>query len=435
MEEVKMSNSEAIEKIKKLSDQERKVFELFCEDLLYIDIGDKLGIEESTVKKYMSNIRLKFEIDKMRKRKRDSVLRNKFCMALQTLKNQDQKKDIEERSQIGTEPTDTDDDANIDGEIVEPDFPDEKTQDQEKDKSDDNVIESIEKKNDGIPPFDKPKEPNDEKKDGYQMKKTNEPKRDRFRSLKTIWRVISIAAIIFSGYVIYDRFFGPNLFLTTPSVVEPEIEQEEIAVVDTQSQPTEEIQPTTIPTNTVVVPTDSPTPAQTLPSQPTILFEDDFESGLSDTWEVISGNPIVVNGVLSADQVSWLQVGDINWRNYSVEFNSNTPNDYFVSDFYSVGVRSIDIDNMYVFWWADFKGGASILENGIWKDVPQTDIRLYIKEMTNFRITVIDDLVTIYIDGEKQISFFSDTINQGKITLKLPEEAIIDDFKVLEILE
>ena len=234
-----MSNSEAIEKIKKLSDQEREVFDLFCEDLIYRDIAKKLFIKETTVKKYMSNIRFKFGIDKMNPRKRDSVLRTEFCMALKTLKNQDQKKDIEEGSQIENKPTDTDDDAIIDAEIVENDVPDEKIQDKEKEteKPKEDVIERDEKRDDEKPSYEKHKKPLDEKKDGYQMKKTDQTKNDRFRSLKTIWRVISIIAIIFSCYIIYDRFFVTPPTQPIPFVAEPGVEQEEIAVAENEALP------------------------------------------------------------------------------------------------------------------------------------------------------------------------------------------------------
>ena len=54
-----------------------------------------------------------------------------------------------------------------------------------------------------------------------------------------------------------------------------------------------------------------------------VIFEDDFEDGLSDNWEIVSGNPIVVNGMLTADQDTWLLVGDQSWKNVSVEFNTN----------------------------------------------------------------------------------------------------------------
>ncbi len=342
-----MPNSEAIEKIKKLTDQERKVFKLFCADLIYRDIGKKLFIKETTVKKHMSNIRLKFGIDKMRKRKRDSVLRNKFCMALQSLENQDQKKDIEEGSQTGTESKDSNDKQTTDAEIIEDDGPDEKTQDKEKEKPKEDVFEEVKKKDDEKPLYQKKKKPLSEKKDEKQMKKTDRTQNDRFRSLKTIWRLISIAAIIFSGYMIYDHFFGPTSVQPASSPEEPGVQQEQIAITDTEVIPTEEIQPTAIPTE--IIPTESPTYTPPAPPKPAILFEDDFDDGLSNAWEMVSGNPVVVNGTLSADQDTWLLVGDPTWTNYSVEFQGESVKSHFYYGADIVALRVFDMDNMYAY--------------------------------------------------------------------------------------
>ena len=275
-----MSNSEAIEKIQKLTDQERKVFKLFCEDLIYRDIGDKLDIEETTVKKHMSNIRIKFGIDLMNRRKRDSVLRNKFCMALQALENQDQKKDIEEGSQNGTESKDSNDKQTTDAEIIEDNVPEEKPQDKETEKPKENGFEEVEKKDDEEPLNQKKKKPLNEKKDGNKMKNNGQTKNDRFRSLKTIWRLISIAAIIFSGYMIYDHFFGTPPTQPAPSVEDVAVQQEQIAIADTEVIPTEEIQPAVIPTEIIL--TESPTYTPPAPPKPAILFEDDFDDGLSN---------------------------------------------------------------------------------------------------------------------------------------------------------
>ena len=423
-----MSNSEAIEKIKKLSDQERKVFELFCEDLFYIDIGKKLYIKETTVKKHMSNIRLKFGIDKMNKRKRDSVLRNEFCMALKTLKNQDQKKDIEEGSEIGTKPTDTDD-AITDSDIIENDAPDEKVQDKEKEseKPIADVFEKIEKKTDELPSIKKQKKPVDEKKDGNQMKKTDQPKNDRFRSLKTIWRVISIVAIIFSGYMIYDRFFGTPPTQSASTAEEPGIDREEIVVVDTQSTPAEEIQP-------AANPTESSVPESITPPKPAVLFEDNFDAGLSEVWELVSGNPIVVNGTLSADRDTWLLVGDPTWTNYSVEFQGESGKDHFYDGADIVALRVFDMDNMYAYKWVFVERELYVVENGEWNIVPQTYF-LKQRKVSNFRFEVKGDSIKVYIDGIIESSFFDDKFTQGRIGLFVSKDTVIDDFKVREILE
>jgi len=429
-----MSNSEAIEKIQKLTDQEREVFKLFCKDLIYRDIGDELDIEETTVKKHMSNIRIKFGIDMMNRRKRDSVLRNKFCMALQALENQDQKKDIEEGSQIETKPKDSNDKQTTDAKIIEDDVPDEKKQDKEKEKPKADGFEKTEKKADESPPLEKQKKPLDEKKDGNKMKINDQTKNDRFRSLKTIWRLISIVAIIFSGYMIYDRFFGTPPAQSASTAEEPGIEQEEIVVVDTQSTPAEEIQPAVNPTEIVVLPTESPVPESITPPKPAVLFEDDFGSGLSDAWEIVYGNPIVINGTLSADQDTWLLVGDPTWTNYSVEFLGETEKHFFWADADIVGLRVADLDNMYAYKWTTVETEWHIVENGEWNVVPKSYVNDQ-RSVKHFRFEVNGDSIKLLIDGVNESSFFDDKFTQGRIGLFISKDTVIDDFKVREILE
>ena len=396
-----MSNSEAIEKIQKLTDQERKVFKLFCEDLIYRDIGDKLDIEETTVKKHMSNIRIKFGIDLMNRRKRDSVLRNKFCMALQALENQDQKKDIEEGSQNGTESKDSNDKQTTDAEIIEDNVPEEKPQDKETEKPKENGFEEVEKKDDEEPLNQKKKKPLNEKKDGNKMKNNGQTKNDRFRSLKTIWRLISIAAIIFSGYMIYDHFFGTPPTQPAPSVEEPGVEKEEVTITEPEEIPGDD------PAETVIDPVESPLPESTTPPIPAVLFEDDFDSGLSDAWEIVSGNPIVVNGTLSTDQDTWLLVGDPTWTNYSVEFQGESGKDHFYDGVNIVALRVFDMDNMYAYKWVFVEREWNVVENGEWNNVPQTYF-LEQRKINNFRFEVKGDSIKVYIDGIIESSFFDD---------------------------
>jgi len=436
-----MPNFDAIEKIKKLTDQEREVFKLFCKDLIYRDIGKKLYIKESTVKKHMSNIRMKLEVDKMNRRKRDSVLRNKFCMALQTFENHEQEKDIKGGLQSGTKSKGSNDKKTTEVKIIENNAHDEQNKEKEKPKKD--VFEEVEKKDDEKP-LDQEKKPPDEQKEGSQMKKTSNTKNNRFRSLKTIWRLISIAAIILSGYMIYDHFFGTNAAQPASSPEESGVEQSDKVVVDTtQEEPADLIQATAIPTkieviptNTEVIPTETFTPEPTSPPKPAILFEDDFENGLSDAWEVVSGNPMVVNGMLTTDRDTWLLVGDPSWKNYSVEFVTDSPFGWHKQEMNAVGVRAQGIENMYAYGWGSYIGAGYIEENGEFTEVPNTKMDFeYDYDIKTQRITVQDGVVTVYRFGSKIISFVDERFTSGRVAIKITNESTIDDFKIKEILE
>ena len=273
-----MVSDEIREKIKSLSPREKEVFESFCEGLKYKDISKKLYMSESAVKTHMTAVRLKFGVDQLSSRKITIELNNTYYSALKEIQNESDKiktteKELknepepkpESRQKDSVEKTDTE----IDMEIIK-----------ETEKSKEDVVEKDEKRDDKKPPLQEPQKPINEKKDGNQMKKTGQTKNDRFRSLKMIWRMISIAAIIFSGYMIYDHFFGPNPNQPAPSPEDVAVQQEQIAIADTEVIPTEEIQPAVIPTEIIL--TESPTYTPPAPPKPAILFEDDFDDGLSN---------------------------------------------------------------------------------------------------------------------------------------------------------
>ena len=426
-----MTSDEVRRKIDSLSPTEREVLDLVCEGIKYKDIGDKIGMSESSVKNHMKAVRLKFGINYLSRREGFIELNNTYCSALKEIRDQSNKNTkVEKESKEEPKPKpQVKEKVPVEKQEIEKD----KEIIKEKEKPNEREFEKIEKKDDVIPPFEKPKEPIDEKKDGYQMKKTDQPKRDRFRSLKTIWRVISIAAIIFSGYIIYDRFFGTSPIQPAPSPVEPETSQEEIVIVDTQSQPGEEIQPTAIPNETVVVSTESPSPEPVTQQKQDLPFEDTFDEGLSDAWEVVSGNPIIVNGMLSTDQDTWLMVGDPTWEDYSIEFKS----DFYGYGTYSfgfnaIGVRASDIDNMYAYKWVEHESVSAIVQNGEWMEIPQSEF-MPGNEQLNFRITIKDNKFSVFVNDELKTSFFDEKYKKGQVALKLHPETTIDDFKVREI--
>ena len=429
-----MVNDEIRKKIASLSPREKEVFESFCEGLKYKDISKKLYMSESAVKTHMTAVRLKFGVDQLSSRKITIELNNTYYSALKEIQNESDKiktteKELknepepkpESRQKDSVEKTDTE----IDMEIIK-----------ETEKSKEDVVEKDEKRDDKKPPLQEPQKPINEKKDGNQMKKTGQTKNDRFRSLKTIWRLISIAAIIFSGYMIYDHFFGSTPTQPAPSPEEPAVEQEQIAITDPEVIPTEVILPTVIPTSDEIIPTESPTYTPPAPPKPAFLFEDNFDTGLSEAWEIVSGNPIVVNGMLSADQVSWLMVGDPTWKNYSIEFNTDHPVPLLGSgtDFNAIGMRAQDIDNMYAFVWGQYQGESYIIEDGNWAEVPQSDYDVDDDE-TNLMLSVVNGQMTVYENGIKATSFFDTRFENGRIAVRIFSNAVIDDFKVKEILE
>ncbi len=369
-----MTSDEVRRKIESLSPTEREIFELVCfEDLTYKEISTKLHMSESTVKTHMATVRVKFGIDQLSRRKTDIEI-NTFCNALKEIRDQSDKiKTAEKESKVEVKPEPKPQDKEK-LPVEKPEKEKDKEVVKEEEKPKEAVFEKIEKKDDIKSPFEKPKESIVEKKDGKQMDKTNQPEKDRFRTLKTIWRVISIAAIIFSGYMIYDHFFGTPPTQPAPSVEEPGTAQEEIISAEAEAVPADEIQPAADPTEKAVVPTESPSPEPVTQPKQDLPFEDTFDEGLSDAWEVVSGNPIIVNGMLSTDQDTWLMVGDPTWEDYSIEFKSDFPGyGTYSFGFNAIGVRASDIDNMYAYKWVEHESVNAIVKNGEWMEIPQSE--------------------------------------------------------------
>ena len=389
-----MGENDAIAKLRTLSKSEFNVLKLYCQSYRYRDIAKELYMQTSSVKNYMGRIYVKLGLDQLPNRARTFAMARVYCPAIKEFEKRKGKDKslVLVGKEVEPEP--------IKGElmkIVEED-----------DGGAEEIVEGeiIKIDTTPIPPPDYPS----------QRRKPN--------PLLIGFLVIAFLSILFTGYSLYDRFFKQPAAVPEQSTV-AEQPTEEVAIADL---------PQVIPTETKLVSTETFTPEPTAPPQPAILFEDDFETGLSNDWEVVLGKPIIVNGTLSTDQDTWLLVGDSSWQNYSVEFITDSPYGFFWNGFNVIGVRAEGIDNMYAYKWTESETGAFIIKNGDWAEVPQTDIWLYRDATMNFRMTVVDDLVTLYIDGGKILSFVDDSYPSGKVALKLFAEATIDNFKIKEIL-
>ena len=168
-----MVSDEIRKKIESLSPREREVFELVCEELTYKEISKKLHMSESAVKTHMLTVRSKFGIDQLSRRKTAIELNNTYCSALKEIRDQsDKKKATEKESKVEPKPKPQEKEK---APVKEPEIEKDKEEDKEKEKPKEDVFKKVVKKDDEKAPFEKPEESIDEKKDGYQMKKTDQP--------------------------------------------------------------------------------------------------------------------------------------------------------------------------------------------------------------------------------------------------------------------
>ena len=396
-----MNESDEFEKIKRLTPREIEVLRLVCEHFTYREISKKLWISVSTIKTHMGNIYIKLGLDQLPRRARIFALGDVYCKALRDI-------DFIQDKDLGRE--------NEGKEIIPSPISNDLMKKVEED--DGGPIMVLEGK--GLEPYPLPNE-----------EPPYKPVRRKPNPVMMGFMVIAIISILFTGYSIFNRFFGtpPAQSESTPEKL-AQSDDMEINPTDVQPEPVAVAQSN--PTDTV-----QPTPKATVRPKPATLFEDNFEQGLSDEWEVISGNPIVINGMLSADQDTWLVVGDPNWTNYSVEYNAESFYDWFTDEYNITSIRMFDIDNFYAYRWLRDQGSWFVVQGGKWNEVPNSLIKYQsnVSGLHNHRITVNNGIVTFYRDGIQQFSFISDKYPSGRIGLMVSQRTTVDDFKIKEILE
>jgi len=434
-----MADSDALEKLKKLTAREKEILKLFCEGYLYKDIGKKLFCSNSTVKSHMCNIYMKLGLDLLPHRARTIILSEVYCKTLKDSEyfpSEDEegveartegtvKVDAEETGEVGAE-------ENIESDAEENvEENDEEKAEESEEASPEPISRALLKvveEDDGGPRKDYEGEiikivPIDPPDYGKQFRRKPNP-------LMIGFMIIALISILFTGYSLYNRFFGPIPVPSRPS--QEQLQQQEPQVAssaDNKPEPTAGIQ-------SISPATEIPVSSTTIAPKPAVLFEDNFDQGLSEDWEVISGNPMIVDGMLTSDQDVWLMVGNLAWKNYSVEFTAETDINAANLGFNIIGVREVDIDNMYAYKLSTYDTLWSIVKNGKWNAIPDsTDHSDKNLNLNDFRITVNKSSITFYINGIQNFSFVDSNYPQGRVVLKVSQGSTFDDFKVTEILD
>ena len=155
-----------------------------------------------------------------------------------------------------------------------------------------------------------------------------------------------------------------------------------------------------------------------------ILWADDFEDGISDSWSIVFGDWRTSNGYLVPvdDTMNSLIVGgDSEWTDYTVSVDINQFSRLYFAG--GVLVRMQDSQNFMRATAYD-----SVLSNGtVWKivvdgeqiDVAGTDVsRPMGRPPYNLTIRVKGPKYELYVDGELQSSFTDTTFTRGYIGLQ-----------------
>lgn len=212
---------------------------------------------------------------------------------------------------------------------------------------------------------------------------------------------------------------------------------------NTPLPPTPTFTPTQTPTNTPtptitftpsMTPTHTYTPTPSITPTPTpnlILFEDNFDFGVSSEWRIQTGNPISVNGQLSATTETWLLVGDPSWTDYEIQFDL----EYEIMGSVSkgiVGVRAQDTYTMNAFFWRTIYSVWETWRTGEVYRIDQSKTGGIGYPPRHFIITVRGDLF-IADTGNVVTSFINSDLPTGFVAIRLNEHMLFDNFVIKRI--
>ena len=153
--------------------------------------------------------------------------------------------------------------------------------------------------------------------------------------------------------------------------------------------------------------------------QEEILFQDDFNDGNADGWEVDSGTWTVTDGTYTQSAASggaMTFAGDAAWSNYEVEVKV-TPTETSKSIAVMVSGRADGTQNRYI---GAYNGGKLMIDrriNGGSAILAQKEYTMELGQTYTLKMTFSGDNIALYVNGVKELETVDDTHTSGKIGL------------------
>jgi DNA-binding CsgD family transcriptional regulator len=404
-----ISQEEALKKLSTLSQRERQVLELRCQGLDYKTIGATLFVSVPSVKQYMSRIYVKLCLDLLSSSERTKVIYEIYCplrrKAAELKKESDKDIQAPESGSQENEQPETPIPDNVGSMIDEDEYP----------------IVVYEKPGPII--IDHEPLPIKPKRFGYLI--------------LLIGVVLGICFSLVIAYVVLrDTDIIPPLFpQPTQPIPTPLPQPTDLPIL----APTMEI-PTQTPIviQEVIIVTATPPPVTEVPTltpvpQPITFFSDNFDQGLSGSWSILSGNPVVVNGQLTTDEDTWIRIGDDSWTDYTIQMETVGGGCWFSNSWNTIAVRVQDMDNFIGYKWANCEDEWDIVKNGNWSKVPNSHGEHATYGKIRITLTAEGGQFSVDINGERVSSFFNSDFMQGGIALRVGAKTQIDNFKISAI--
>jgi DNA-binding CsgD family transcriptional regulator len=202
-------------------------------------------------------------------------------------------------------------------------------------------------------------------------------------------------------------------------------------------------EPSLTPTATITstpppTPTATSIPTQTKTPTPTeaLLFEDNFDMGMADGWNIQYGEVVLSQGNLSALEFLWLSVGE-GWTNYQLDMDiyiggphagpDNPPH---------IVPRLTDWQNYIGYKMCRTYGYSYWVEavNGAISKIPNTEnygVSAY--KWYHLTLYVEGDFYAINIDGVRVSSFITNKYPSGSLGLYLDVNEMIDNVRIVAL--
>jgi hypothetical protein len=200
-------------------------------------------------------------------------------------------------------------------------------------------------------------------------------------------------------------------------------------IADTPASPPTQSN-TSIPSE-AAVPTATVSPTETLtlpvvvPTEPKVFplpFADNFDNGLSREWQILSGSPIISNGILEAagDDLT-IQTGYIDTENYSVslDFYCNFSLDVVLAETVKMSFR-----------WGIWR--LQMFDSNRWQTIEEVDGPSTCKMNTlqKVQINISGSMYEFIFAGEKVYEGIFGNPSRGSVTLTLDEYQHIDNVAI-----
>ena len=178
--------------------------------------------------------------------------------------------------------------------------------------------------------------------------------------------------------------------------------------------------------------TFTPTTPPTATTNP-FLFSDNFNDGLDPAWTTIFGDPIVVNGQLTASESTMVSVGDASWTDYQVSFDIDMPlSACRLGDLSNaVGVRASSVDSMLILVFSGCHSQWNNVVGGAWNPIAATYIdSFFAGDSKHITIDVKGNQISVHFNADLISSLVSDDYPSGYVFIKIRPETLYDDFRV-----